>query len=101
MKQINRRINPGEWRLYLKPGWKVVNVQLKGFKKHTPLVLHNLARDDFHSRLMKRPNGEITEAVVLRSTPNYWLQESNVLMLWPSPAGHWEMQIDYSEGKAA
>jgi hypothetical protein len=81
----------GKWRLRV--SGEVVGVRLAGLRNRwNPLVRED--NKDFQNRLMKRPNGEVTDPAVLRGIPNTYAQEGQFLMLWPSPAHNWTIEID-------
>ena len=74
-------------------GRQVVAVRLKGMRNRWH-DLFPIPKDDFISRLQKRPNGEVVEAAVLRGTPSSYLQDGPWLMIWPSPVHAWGIEID-------
>ena len=91
IKTVTKPLETGKWRLAIAD--KVVAVRLVGMRNRSH-PLFSLPKDEFHARLMKRPNGEITDPAVLRGIPNSYYQEGQFLMLWPSPAHNWSIEID-------
>lgn len=89
--KIVKELDVGKWRLQV--GGEVIGVSLRGMRSRAhPLVKTD--NKDFQSRLMKRPNGEVTDPAVLRGVPTTYCQEGPYLMLWPSPAHRWTIEID-------
>jgi hypothetical protein len=87
----SKTLEPGKWRIQIQAGREVVKVRLKGLRSRWfDLTLADKA--DFHSRLMKRANGEVSEAAVLRGTPAIYIHDGPWLMLWPSPAHNWTVE---------
>ena len=91
MPIIEKQLDAGKWRIQV--SGEIVSVRLKGLRGRWH-PLQRIERDDFHSRLMKRPNGEITDPAVLRGVPSVYCHEGPWLMLWPSPANAWMLEID-------
>jgi len=93
VKTQTRKLEPGKWRFQIQAGQEVTGVRLVGMRNRAhPLLLTEKA--DFHSRLMKRPNGEVSEAAILRGVPTNYLIEGPWLMIWPSPAHNWIIEYD-------
>ena len=93
LKTIEKKLEPGKWRFGVEAGRVVVAVRLKGMRGRMHDLL-SVAKDEFLSRLQKRPNGEVVEAAVLRGTPNSFLQDGPWLMIWPSPVHGWTIEFD-------
>ena len=91
MATIEKHLDVGKWRIQV--SGEITGVFLKGMRgRRHPLVRTDKA--DFSSRLMKRPNGEVTDPAVLRGTPSMYCHEGPWLMLWPSPAHQWTIEIE-------
>ncbi len=97
-----KKLEPGKWRFQIPGGMNVTGVRIRGMRNRA-FPLNLLDRQDFHSRLMKRANGEVSEAAILRGVPTAYLVEGPWLMIWPAPAHSWEIEYDLSpkEGKSA
>ena len=87
-----KTLEPGKWRIQMAAGREVVRVRLKGLRGRW-FNLNQIEKAEFHSRLMKRANGEVSEAAILRGVPTVYIHDGPWLMLWPSPAHNW--QIEY------
>ena len=85
-------LEPGRWRLQLQAGRELVKVELQG-QRHRWYDLTRVERADFQSRLMKRPNGEVPDAVILRGTPAVYTHDGPWLMIWPAPAHNWTLRV--------
>ena len=92
MTSYTKQLEPGKWRLQIQSGREVMGVRLKG-QRNRWFDLNPSPKEDFHARLMKRPNGEVSEAAVLRGSPSIYVHEGPWLMLWPSPAHNWTVEI--------
>lgn len=86
-----KTLDVGKWRLSFKG--EVTGVRIVGMR-HRAHPLNYEPYKDFQNRLMKRPNGEVTDPAVLRGVPNTYSTEGPFLMLWPSPAHTWTIEID-------
>jgi hypothetical protein len=86
-----KTLEPGKWRIQIQAGREVVKVRLKGLRQRW-YDLKETDKADFHSRLMKRPNGEVSDAAILRGIPACYIHEGPWLMLWPSPAHNWQLE---------
>jgi len=87
-----KTLEPGKWRLQIQAGRELRRVRLKGQRNRW----HDLTlvdKADFHANLMKRPNGEVSDAAILRGTPVHYIQDGPWLMLWPSPAHNWIVEV--------
>ena len=88
---VNKNLEPGKWRIQVQAGHEVTKVRLLG-QRNRWYDLIELTKEDFNSRLMKRPNGEVPDAVILRGVPACYIHDGPWLMLWPSPAHNWKLQ---------
>src|ERR1039457_4200351 len=83
-----KTLEPGKWRVQIQAGREVVKVSIKGMRNRW-FDLNPIDKEQFHARLMKRPNGEVSEAAILRGIPSVYIHDGPWLMLWPSPAHNW------------
>lgn len=91
--QYEKVLEPGKWRIQVPAGREVVGVTLKGMRgRNYPLTC--VGKQVFHSRLMKRANGEVSEAAILRGVPSCYLHDGPWLMFWPAPAHTWTVTYD-------
>ena len=91
MTTLTKQLDVGKWRLGV--AGEVTGVRIVGMRNRThPLI--KISNAEMQTRLMKRPNGEVTDPAVLRGVPSAFAQEGKFLMLWPSPAHTWSIQID-------
>ena len=86
-----KNLEPGKWRFQVQAGQQVTSVRIKG-QRNRWFDLKELDKAEFHSRLMKRANGEVSEAVILRGVPSTYLHDGPWLMIWPSPAHNWQLE---------
>ena len=93
IKTVTKNLEPGKWRFQVQAGQQVTRVRIRG-QRGRLFDLQEADKLDFHSRLMKRPNGEVSEAAVLRGVPSIYLHEGPWLMLWPSPAHNWQIEYE-------
>lgn len=91
IKTIVKPLEVGKWRMSV--SGEVTGVRIVGMRNRAfPLV--RIPNSEFQTRLMKRPNGEVADPAVLRGMPTTYAQEGLFLMLWPSPAHTWSIEID-------
>ena len=91
IKTTTKQLDVGKWRMGVNE--PVVGVRLRGMRNRTHPLLA-VPKEQFTARLMKRPNGEIVDPAVLRGVPSTYYQEGMFLMIWPSPAHTWTIEID-------
>ena len=91
IKTVTRNLDVGKWRMNVPE--QVVGVRLKGMRNRAHPLLQ-VPKEQFTARLMKRPNGEVVDPAVLRGVPSTYYQEGTFLMIWPSPAHTWTIEID-------
>jgi hypothetical protein len=87
---LEKDLTPGKWRIGVHD--PVTGVRLVGMRgrRHDLIAM---PKEEFMSRLNRRPNGEVVEAAVLRGVPQAYYQEGPFLMLWPSPAHNWQIEV--------
>ena len=96
LKTVTKKLEPGKWRIGIAAGHEVIEVRLLGMRRRW-FHLNAIEKADFHSRLMKRPNGEVSDATILRGAPAVYIQDGPWLMIWPAPAHAWTLQFDTLE----
>ena len=88
----SKTLEPGKYRLQIQAGREVKNVRLKG-QRNRWYELKPISKEEFHTMVMKRSDGEIATDSIIRGLPNFYTIEGPWLMMWPAASHQWTIEI--------
>lgn len=93
---IERKLDPGKFRIPLPHGVDVEAVSLKGMRKRSWPLMH-ISVDELKKRMPTDLDGTMVSVEALCSVPVAYARQGPWVLVWPAPRHEWTVEIDITK----